>query len=155
MAAIFNNSRWLPFMRSNIPANAPYYLQKILKFSKLFEFSYVRNAPPPPSCTLITIYRSCMWLTCVHTVPSTFQKIVAKKPSVNHIGSSDEPPINYMYTLCLHHFFKMAGHHLYSEECTDHMENVSMKSSLLVVSWDWDIWSIFRSWKKKMKLLQK
>ena len=37
-------------------------------------------------------------LTCVRTVPSTCQKKVTEKPSVNHIGSSDEPLIALTFT---------------------------------------------------------
>ena len=61
-------------MRSNMTANAPHHLYKNLKFSELSEFSDVRNFPQ----MLITVYGSHTWatqeLTCVHTVPSTFQK---------------------------------------------------------------------------------
>ena len=71
--------------------NAPCHFYANLKIYKFFKFSDVRFPPPPP-CTLITVYGSHTWatreLTCMRTVPSTFQKIVAEKPSVNHIGSS-------------------------------------------------------------------
>ena len=36
---------------------------------------------------------SCTWLTCTCTAPLHLPKKVTQKPSVNHIGSSDEPPI--------------------------------------------------------------
>ena len=70
-------------MRSNMTANAPHHLYKNLKFSELSEFFDVRNSPPN---TLITVYVSHTWatreLTCVRTVPSTFQKKWAKnRPS--------------------------------------------------------------------------
>ena len=56
--------------------NASHHLYKNLKFSELSEFSDVRNSPPPHK--LITVYGSHTWatreLTCVRTVPSTFQK---------------------------------------------------------------------------------
>ena len=90
MAAIFNNSRWLPLMRSNMTANAPHHLYKNLKFSELSKFSDVRNSPPSPhvnyrvrephvSHTGINV--------CAHC-PLHLPKKVSKKPSVNHIGSS-------------------------------------------------------------------
>ena len=58
----------------------------IWRFLKFPSFPMFGSVPPPYmlGCMLITVYGSCMWLTCMHTVPSTFQK----KPSVNHIGSS-------------------------------------------------------------------
>ena len=63
-------------MRSNMTANAPHHLYKNLKFSKLSEFSDVHNSPL--RYTLITVYVSHTWatreLTCMRTVPSTFQK---------------------------------------------------------------------------------
>ena len=39
-----------------------------------------------------TMYGSCTWLTCMRTAPHQLPKKVTKKPSVNHIGSSNEPP---------------------------------------------------------------
>ena len=40
-----------------------------------------------------TVYGSCTWLTCMRTAPHHLPKKVTKKPSVNHIGSSNDPPI--------------------------------------------------------------
>ena len=42
----------------------------------------------------ITVHVSHTWLTCMHTAPLHLPKKVTKKQPVNHIGSSDEPPIN-------------------------------------------------------------
>ena len=90
MAAIFNNSRWLPLMRYNMTTNAPRHLYWKLKFSKLSEFSDVRNSPP----TLHVNYRArephvshTGINVCVHC-PLHLPKKVTEKPSVNHIGSS-------------------------------------------------------------------
>ena len=48
------------------------------RLTEISEFSNVWFIPPPPpcmlSCTLITVYGSCRWLMCMHTVPTTFQK---------------------------------------------------------------------------------
>ena len=41
----------------------------------------------------ITVHVSHTWLTCMHTAPLHLPKKVTKKQPVNHIGSSDEPPI--------------------------------------------------------------
>ena len=87
---MFNNSRRLPLMRSNMTANAPHHLYKNLKFSELSEFSEVRNSPlplhvnyrvrePHVSHTGINV--------CAHC-PLHLPKKVTEKPSVNHIGSS-------------------------------------------------------------------
>ena len=38
MAAIFDYSRWQPFMRSNIADNAPCHLYANLKISEFFKF---------------------------------------------------------------------------------------------------------------------
>ena len=73
-------------MRSNMATNAPHHLYKNLKFSKLSEFSEVRNVPPHHparephvSHTGINVYAHC---------PLHHPKKVTEKPSVNHIGSS-------------------------------------------------------------------
>ena len=59
---------------------------------------------PPPRPTsecphhhmLITVYGSCTWLTCMRTAPHHLPKKVTQKQLVNHIGSSDEPPISWI-----------------------------------------------------------
>ena len=90
VATIFNNSRWLPLMRSNMVTNAPHHLYKNLKFSKLSEFYEVRNPPP----ILHVNYRvrephvSHTGINVCAYCPLHLPKIVSKKPSVNHIGSS-------------------------------------------------------------------
>ena len=91
MATIFNNSRWLPLMRSNMVTNAPHHLYKNLKFSELSEFYEVRNPPP----TILHINYCVREPHVSHTginvcahCPLHLPKIVSKKPSVNHIGSS-------------------------------------------------------------------
>ena len=86
MAAIFNNSRWLPLMRFNMTANAPHHLYKNLKFSECSKFSDVRNSPPPH--TLIMVYGSHTGINMCAHCSLHLPKIVSKKPSVNHIGSS-------------------------------------------------------------------
>ena len=99
MAAIFNNSRWLPLIRSNISTNALHHLYKNLKFSKLYKFYEVRNPPtilhvnyrvrePHVSHTGINVYAHC---------PLHLPKIVSKKPSVNHIGSSTSTKYNSIF----------------------------------------------------------
>ena len=42
------------------------------------------------------MYGSCTWLT----VPLHLRKKSGKKPSVNHIGSSDKPTNNIIYSHC-------------------------------------------------------
>ena len=54
MAAIFDNSRWLPFMSFNMALITPRHLYVNLKFSKISEFSEVRLP--------VTLYRSCKWI---------------------------------------------------------------------------------------------
>ena len=81
----------MPYRRSSMAANAPCHLYCNLKIFEISKFSDVRFSPPPPCmllCTLITMYGSCMWLTCMHTAPLHLPKKVTEKPSVNHIGSS-------------------------------------------------------------------
>ena len=46
------------------------------------------------TCEGITVHVSHTWLTCMRTAPLHLPKKVTKKQPVNHIGSSDEPPIN-------------------------------------------------------------
>ena len=46
MATIFNNSRLLPFTRSNMAPNVPFTLNLNLMFPEISKFSDVR--PPPP-----------------------------------------------------------------------------------------------------------
>ena len=96
MAAIFDYSRWLPFMRSNMADNAPCHLYANLKISKISEFSNVHSRPP----TLHINYR--VWEphvshtginVCAHC-PLHFPKKVTEKPSVNHIGSSTSHEIS-------------------------------------------------------------
>ena len=53
--------------------------------------------------TLITVYGSCTWLTCMCTAPYHFPKKVPEKPSVNHMGSSDEPPKKVLLRECKRH----------------------------------------------------
>ena len=87
VVAIFDNSRWLPLMRSNMTTNAPHHLYKNLKFSELSEFSDVHNPllhvnyrvrEPHVSHTGINV--------CTHC-PLHLPKKVTEKPSGNHIGS--------------------------------------------------------------------
>ena len=89
MAAIFNNSRWLPDMRSNMTANSPHHLYKILKFSELSEFSDVRNSPlPHVNYRVREPHMSHMGINVYAYCPLHLPKKVTEKPSVNHIGSS-------------------------------------------------------------------
>ena len=49
----------------------------IWRFPNFLSFPMSRLVPPLPCmlpCRLITVYGSCTWLTCMRTVPSTFQK---------------------------------------------------------------------------------
>ena len=92
---------------------------------------YVRGSPPPliecytwghylarephVSCTWgaplhhwlnatregITVHVSHTWLTCMHIAPLHLPKKVTKKQSVNHIGSSDEPPMSETFRKAL------------------------------------------------------
>ena len=95
VAAIFDYSKWLPFMRSNMADNASHYLYSNLKFSKCSDFSNVHLLPCMlvPCTVAVCDSRVCTWLMCMPpTPPST-------KQSSNHTGSSDEPSIicSYMY----------------------------------------------------------
>ena len=65
LAAIFNNSRWLPYRRPNMAANL---------WNFRVSWCLVQFPPCMLPCMLITVYDSCTWLMCVRTVPSTFQK---------------------------------------------------------------------------------
>ena len=78
MAAIFDNSGWLPFMRSNMALLIPCHLYSNLKFSDISEFSEVRlpaatQESIPVYVNHIHVYAHC-WFTCMCTVPTTFQK---------------------------------------------------------------------------------
>ena len=46
------------------------------------------------TCEGITVHVSHTWLMCMCTAPLHLPKKVTKKQPVNHIGSSDEPPIS-------------------------------------------------------------
>ena len=89
MAAIFDYWRWPPFMRSNMAENAPCHLMQIFW---VFWCSFL-PPPPPPVCTLITVYGSHTGINVCAHCPLHLPKKVTEKPSVNHIGSFDEPPI--------------------------------------------------------------
>ena len=43
----------------------------------------------------ITVHVSHTWLTCMRTAPLHLPKKVTKKQPINHIGSSDEPPMTF------------------------------------------------------------
>ena len=75
LVAIINNSRILPYQRSDMAANALCHLCKNLKFSTISEFTNIWFSLPP--CTLhISHLLPCTVaareLTCVRTVPSNF-----------------------------------------------------------------------------------
>ena len=66
MATIFDNSRWQPFLTSNMAADAPCHLNVNLKFSNFSEFS---NVWPP----------STLYVYCPLQVPKKW----TKNPSIN------------------------------------------------------------------------
>ena len=70
-----------------------------------------REGSPPPYSS--NVHVNChTWLTCMCTAPLHLPKKVIQKPSVNHIGSSDEPPIRCstieMYRRMDHRTFELA-----------------------------------------------
>ena len=76
---------------SEIQYGCLYSLPLLNKFEVFQTFWVFRglecHPPPPPSCMLITVYRSCIWLTCMHTVPSTFQnKWPKSRPSTTQVA---------------------------------------------------------------------
>ena len=99
MAAIFNNSRWLPLMRSNMTANAPHHLYKNLKFSELSKFSDVRNSPPHFNYRVREPHVSHTGINVCAHCPLHLPKKVRRKPSVNHIGSSTSHQICLSYEI--------------------------------------------------------
>ena len=79
--------------------NAPCQLYANFKISKFSEFSDVSSPPPHPS--LHVNYRvrephvSHTGINVCAHCPLHLPKKVTEKPSVNHIGSSDEPPMKW------------------------------------------------------------
>ena len=74
----------------------PTTFMQILKFPNFPSFPIV--VPPPPPCTLITVYGSHTGINVYAHCPLHLPKKVTEKPSVNHIGSSTSHQLAEMYT---------------------------------------------------------
>ena len=68
MAAIFD-SRWLPFVRSNMADNAPCHLNVNFKFSELFGFPMFGSPKPPLLPYRLAVRRlTCVYVTHVYGI---------------------------------------------------------------------------------------